>query len=415
MRISRTFGIAAVLAAAGFAAQAQDVKVNILTEFWYTQTLDNVVRYNTAAKPGGVSTYYEGLSSGRLAENGFTIKRAEVYASYKISDEWGANIMFDPNNSTSSVGNNILQDLVLAWTPKGTGVTVRGGQFKMPTTYESTLVSARDIIFYDRHQLARVFSERRDRGVWATYTYGKAEGFKGNVHVAVSNGSTDDGSGGKTSQDANAQKDYTFRFDGSYGKDHKFGFYYRAGQTNLKVPGATIIPAAWTTAGVTQATISENRDKTTMAGIFYAYDTARWHFDAEYATGLLGRRFPTIFTTAAAPGREHLDQKFTGYAVTGVYRMGAHQLAARYDLMNYNSGDDWYTATSPYKTATGDFSPKYTEVTVGYNYLFNPSKYTYGKVKVDYILRSKNFLNPAAGQTGEQGGNSAVMSVMVGF
>jgi len=120
--------------------------------------------------------------------------------------------------------------------------------------------------------------------------------------------------------------------------------------------------------------------------------------------------------------REHLDQKFQTYAVSFVYKVGNHQIGARYDMFNYNSGNDYYGAGNPYLPTTGanaggDFSPKYTETTLGYNYLFVPNKYTYGKLKVDYILRSKNFLasNAALGQTGAQGGDSLVMSVMVGF
>ena len=183
------------------------------------------------------------------------------------------------------------------------------------------------------------------------------------------------------------------------------------------------MPATWTGTGVvapTPADILANRDRTTLEGLYYAFDTSQWHFDVEYATGLLGRRFPTLGVTA--PGREHLNQKFAGYALTGVYKMGHHQIAARYDLLNYNSGNDWYTPANPYLPTTGanaggDFSPKYTETTVGYNYVFVPNKYSYGKLKLDYIMRSKNFLNSSAalGQTGAQGGNTLVASLMVGF
>ena len=159
-----------------------------------------------------------------------------------------------------------------------------------------------------------------------------------------------------------------------------------------------------------------------MEGLFYAYNNDSIHADVEFATGTLGRRFPTLFAAAAAPSREHLDQKFQAYALTFVYKLGSHQFGARYDMFNYNSGNDFYGAVNPYLPTTGanaggDFSPKYTETTVGYNYLFVPNKYTYGKLKIDYILRSKNFLasNAALGQTGAQGGDSLVMSVMVGF
>ncbi|WLT33108.1 porin [Geothrix sp. PMB-07] len=436
MKITRIAGIAALLAAGFTQAQAQTPAVKFdgaLIEFWYTQMLDNNLRYNSPAK-----SYYDGLSSsqanvgnaqgslGRFQENTFAIKRSEVYLSGKVSDDVSWNVMFDPNNSANGTGNNVLQDAVVTWA-FAKGFTLKAGQFKMPTTYESTLVSAREILFFDRTQLSRLLGERRDRGAWFSYGYGDAAGFQGKLNVAISNGTSDDGSTGKNN-DANAQKDWTFRFDGGYGTAHKFGFWYREGETGLKssatVAGTT---AAWGATGATAAQILDNRDKTTAQGVFYAYDDSTWHADFEYATGLLGRRFPTLYdTTASAVKREHLDQKFTGYALTGVYKMGAHWLTARYDLMNYNSGDKWYTAFNPYKeSAVGtpllvngapvDYTPKYTEITVGYNYLFVPTKQTAGKLKLDYITRSKNFLIPRAGQTGEQGGNSLVASLMVAF
>ena len=77
MKISRLAGVAALLAAG--AAQAQEaIKVNALIEIWYTQMTDNNLRLDSAAKPGGVSTYYDGLSSSRFAENGFTVKRLSL-------------------------------------------------------------------------------------------------------------------------------------------------------------------------------------------------------------------------------------------------------------------------------------------------------------------------------------------------
>jgi hypothetical protein len=213
-----------------------------------------------------------------------------------------------------------------------------------------------------------------------------------------------------------------FRFEAGYGAAHRFGFYYREGETNLKSStSVAATTAGWGTTGVPAAAdILANRDKTTLEGLYYAFDNSRFHFDFEYATGVLGRRFPTLFaTTAAAAGREHLDQKFLGYCLTGVYKMGHHQILARYDMLNYNSGDNWYTAASPYKVtvnaAPADYSPKYTETTVGYNYVFVPTKYGAAKLKLDYIMRSKNFLAPRAGQTGEKGGDSVVLSWEIAF
>ena len=163
--------------------------------------------------------------------------------------------------------------------------------------------------------------------------------------------------------------------------------------------------------------VLDNKDRTTNLGAFYAYDTARWHGSVEAITGKVGRRFPSVgLATAATPAlREHLDQTFFGATLSGAVKLGRHWFTARYDLLNMNQGDDFYGATNPYHKATGDFSPKYTEAIVGYNYLFNPANYVSGKMKVNLIHRSDNFLSPRAGETGAQGGDSLVASFQFGF
>jgi hypothetical protein len=421
MKTSRLAGVAALLAAGFAQAQTPTIKMDgVLLEFWATQMMDNSLRLNSTASAGAAKYY--GLDS-RFQENNFAIKRAEIYMSGTVTDTLSWNVMFDPNNNnTAAVPNAVLQDLVMTWTPVK-GFSVKAGQFKMPTTYEATLVSAREILFFERNQINRKFGDARDRGIWASYGYGDAKGFQGKLNLAVSNGTTDDGSGGKNNENTlagagNAQKDYTLRFEGAYSTAHKFGFYYREGVTNLK--DSTFTVPTTLPAGVSAQQIKDNRDKTTLQGVYYAFKNDSFQFSAEYATGLLGRRYPSLFVTApAALGREHLDQKFSGYVVDGAYKMGNHWITGRYDMLNYNSGNDWYTTTSPYvNAATGaDFSPKYTEITVGYNYVFIPTKQSAGKLKLDYVLRSKNFLAPnaALGQTTEQGGNSLVASLMLAY
>ena len=346
--------------------------------------------------------------------------------------------MFDPNNSnTAAVPNAVLQDFVMTWAP-GNGFSLKAGQFKMPTTYEATIVAAREILFFERNQINRKFGDARDRGLWASYTYGDAKKFQGKINLAISNGTTDDGSGGKNNENTlagsgNAQKDYTFRFDSTFLTSHKAGAYYREGVTGLKdstMVSATI-PAVWTVGGPTTAAgwstkLKDNKDKTSLMGVYYAFNNAQWQASAEYATGLLGRRYATLFAAASAPLREHVDQKFTGYVLDGAYKMGKHWITARYDYLNYNSGDDWYTAYNPYTQSAVntpllvqgnpvDYTPKYTEITVGYNYVFIPTKQSAGKLKLDYVMRSKNFLAPRAGQSGEQGGDSIVASFMLSY
>ncbi|NWJ39921.1 MAG: hypothetical protein HXX12_02975 [Geothrix sp.] len=429
MKISRIAGIAALLTAGFASAQTPTIKLDgVLLEFWATQMMDNNLRMNATAAPGaGNTSKYYALDS-RFQENTFAVKRSEVYLSGTVTDTISWNIMFDPNNSNAAAPgapNNVLQDFVLTWA-FAPGFNVKAGQFKMPTSYEATLVAAREILFFERNQINRRFADARDRGLWFSYTYGDAKAFQGKLNLAISNGTTDDGAGGKNNENTvagsgNAQKDFTLRFESTFLSQHKAGAYYREGVTNLKdsTMSAAAVPASWTVGAPSATQIKDNKDKTTLEGVYYAFNCPTWQVSAEYATGLLGRRYPTLFTAAGtAPLREHLDQKFTGYVVDGALKFGNHWITGRYDMLNYNSGDNWYTAFNPYKNTTAgvatgnDYSPKYTEITVGYNYVFIPTKQSAGKIKLDYVMRSKNFLAPRAGQTGEQGGNSLVASLM---
>jgi hypothetical protein len=422
MKISRLAGVAALLAA-GF-AQAQEVKLNAIVEEWYVQMLDSNLRLNsapTAAQGGG---YLTAPSLDTVwKENQFSHRRTEIYLNGKMTDKLTWGVMFDPNNSTSSVGNNILND---AWvnyqfTPR---FSLKGGQFKPLQTWEASMVGTAGFMFYQRSLGSRLVGDRRDRGVVATMGFGDAKGFNGKFNLGIFNGTSDDGSAGKNA-DSNAQKDVAARLEMGYGSDHKFGAYYRDGVTSVKdvnlVAGTT---TAWGPSAPSATQIKDNKDRTTNMGAYYVYETSKWQASAEVITGLLGRRNPTVFAAATAVGRQHLDQKYMAYTFSGVYKMGNHQITARYDFLNYNSGDDWYTATNPYvysytpaggTASTVDVSPKFTEMIVGYNYVFNPAKFSFAKFKLNYIHRSDNFLLPIAGQSGEQGGNSVVASIMVGF
>jgi hypothetical protein len=353
-----------------------------------------------------------------MTENQFLVKRAELYFGGKISDDISWTMMFDPNNTsgTATTFGAVLHDVTAIW-KLNKRFTIRAGQFKFLQTYEASTVSARDILFYDRAQLSRVFGDRRDRGIMATYDFGDPKGFNGKIHVAITNGMSDNGSGGKQPE-VNAQKDFHARLDLITGA-HKFGLYFRDGSTQVKDVG-TVPGTLWTGTGAPTATeILENKDHATNLGLYYFRDTSKYHVSGEVITGLLGRRFPSVFASGTnAMGRVHLDQKYLGYYVQGAYKMGKHWVTARYDFMNYNSGNDWYTAANPYTLTAGvDKTPKFTEIDLGYNYVFNPSKSSTGKLKLNYINRSKNFLQPrtSAGQTGEQGGDSLVASLQIGF
>ncbi|MCE1205564.1 MAG: OprO/OprP family phosphate-selective porin [Holophagaceae bacterium] len=403
---------------------AQEVTLGLVAEAWYSQVLDSNLRLNQAARPAGAAVYYDGLNSGRFAENGFSVKRAEVYLSGQVTDTLGWAAMFDPNAAAAGPGTSLLADALVTWTPIP-GFSLKAGQTKMPTAYEGSLVGSKDLLFFDRGQLNRLLGEVRDRCLWLMYTLRPAKGGQVRFNLALSNGTSDDGSKGRNN-DLNAQKDWTFRIDGDWGRAHRWGVYYREGATSLKDSNLTAAPpATWTVGAPTREQVLQNRDRTTLAGLFYAYDDPVWHGDVELATGLLGRRFPMLFaagSASAAPLREHLHQRYAACVLSGAWKQGPHWFTARYDFMDYNAGRDWYTATNPYTTdpATGlptgrDHTPRYTEITVGYNHLFLPGRPAAGKLKIDYIHRSRNFLVPRPGQSGEQGGDSLVVSLMVGY
>jgi hypothetical protein len=426
MKLRSLTAIAAIVAGAAGVAGAQTVKFDgTLLEFYYTQMMDNNLRRNSAAHSPAYFAQVTGTN-----ENQFLIKRAELYLSGTVNDDISWNLMFDPNltSGTNTTFGAVLQDAMATWKIVP-GFSVKVGQGKYLQSYESTSIAARNIVFIDRSMLSRFIGERRDRGILAQYDFGDPKkGPAGKFSVAITNGMSDNGTGGKQPE-ANAQKDVHARLDLNL-KGNIFGFYYRTGSTDVSkgvtVPGAT---TAWGTSAPTAAAIQDNADKMSNLGVFYFKDTSTYQIFGEAATGLLGRRFATVFAPPVAPAtvpamsREHLDQKYLGYVVQGAYKMGKHWLTARYDFINYNSGDQWYTATNPYKKTVSvggvntdvDYSPKFTEITVGYNYVFIPTKYSAGKLKLNYILRSKNFLAPRAGQTGEQGGDSLVASLMVSF
>lgn len=411
--------LATALVAAGAAtAQAQDVKVNALVIAWYTQMLDSNLRRDVP--PAGNLAYYAlGGTKGTgntnpYTENGFSIRRAELYVSAKITDEISGNLLLDPNQP-----NPLLLDAFLTWKPTAK-FEVKVGQLK-PIGYEATLVGAADLLFTDRSQVVRFSSDVRERGVLATVTVG-TKAFGAKIGGGVFNGET-----GRVN-DSSAQKDFALRVDLNKGEAHKFGAYLQIGSTNKVDKLSDPLPDSFGVASPTNQVptaqeIFDNKDKTSTYGAYYAFHQGPWHAETEIATGLLGRRNPAFLEATGAAKRQHLDQKFLGYQVSGAYTMGHHILRARYDFMNYNQGDKWYTTYNPYtetapgvlRTDRGDYTPKFTDITLGYTYAFNPELIRKANIKLDYIFRSKNFLAPRAGQVGEQGGDSLVAAFQVWF
>lgn len=403
------------LALAGMAAgavQAQDLKVNALLITWYHQALDSNLRINNTA-PGGY--YAFGGAGDAMRENGFSIRRTEIYLNGKINDQLSAIVLFDPKEN-----NPLLLDAAITWKPNAQ-VEVKVGQFKPLQSYEATSIGSPDLLFVDRGQFARRFGDIRDRGVTAAYTFGDKD-LSLKVTAGVFNGAN-------RANDANAQKDVVLRVDFSAGA-HKAGLFTLQGVTDVKdttglaiVPGQGAIDSAWGTTGApSRAAILDNKDKTTNLGAYYRFTQGGFQADAEVVTGLVGRRFATLAATAPSLKREHLDQKFLSACVTAAYTFAErHQVTFRHDLLDLNASDDWYSAWNPYThTAVGvarnaDYSPRFTETTLGYTFAWDPKSFRKANLKLNYILRSKNLLQPAAGQTGEQGGDSLVAAFQVYF
>lgn len=410
--------LALLLAALPLAAQAtaQDAtpKIGGLFQLWLTQMMDSNLRNDAPATTNG-NKYYD-LSSN-YTENGLNLRRAELNVSGAVPTVAGLTyfINFDPSISTNPGNPSILQDAYLAYACGS--FSAKAGQMKNLRTYEAFTSSA-SLIFAERSQLARRLGDKRDRGLIAAYAFGD-EAFGAKVSAGVFNG-MNDATSGKTG-DANAQKDFSARVDFNLGTVQKFGLWAFEGGTDQADKGNLTALTFSGPGAPTSAEVLDKKDRAFQAGAYYAYDLNGWHFDGEVATGNLGRLAPSLAQVAGPARREALDQKFLGYYATAAYTTGAHTFALRYDTMDYNAGDDWTTAFDPYTESAqgvsrgGDYSPKYTEVTAGYTYAFNPKLIKAANLKANYIHRSKNFLAPGPGQTGEQGGDSVVIAFQIAF
>ena len=437
---AKNISIAALLLAAGLPAaaqaQIQPPKISGLIQVWYSQMMDNNLRHNAL-------TGYFPLP-GQFRENGLSFKRVDV----KLQGGFGDieyEVMMDP-----TIDNNVLQDAFIKYKLPH-NVEVKLGQFKPLQTFE-TLTPSAEILFAERAMLVREFGDPRDRGVTVSVGFGDPQSFRGRFHVGVFNGN------GK-SNNTNAQSDFAARLEMSYGKPHSFGAYTLQGSTNLADKGALVpltfndyqlpIPLPNPDISVSAGSIGpgynvkalpegmdnavlDNKDKTTNFGAYYRFQNAKIHAEAEIITGLVGRRKASLGTAPGPALREHLDQKFLGYVGTFGYTIGKHTFALRYDYLNYNSGSDWYGESKnaydrmeevPWTTIPGitsmyvpvDYTPKYTEITLGYTFKPMPETYKSAAIKVNYVMRSKNFLKPGAGQIGEQGGDTFVVCFQMGF
>jgi len=399
--------IATLILVAGLPAAAQAPRITGLGQLWYHQMMDNNLRTGLNSTP---SPNYYAISS-RYRENGFLFRRAEIKAAAAINDKIDYEIMIDPTTSGGTDFLNLLQDFLIRYKLPH-NFEIRVGQFKNLQTLEGA-TSSSELLLAERSMLGRVFGDVRERGATVSVGFGSADAFGGRFHVGYFNGSA------KSATDVNAQKDIAARLEMNYGKNNTFGAYTLQGASNQNSAGQ-VNTGTFTGVNVpTREEMLDNGDKISDVGAFYRYQTKSIHVSAEAITGVLGRRFPAAL--GGSIGREHLDQNFMGYVATFAYTIGNHSVIARYDNMNYNTGDDWYTDYNPYTHTApgtlrdGDYTPNFTEITVGYTYAFNPERVRAANIKVNYINRSKNFLRPRAGQTGEQGGDSVLVAFQVSF
>jgi len=391
--------LVALLLAVGSPAFAQAPKISGLVQTWYTQMMDNNLRRNANAPfPDSSSSYY---TLAPHNENGLYIRRIDLKAIGSVGD-----VEYEVFVDTALTGFPILQDGYFKY-KMPYNIELKVGQFKPLQTLEGPGSSA-ELMLAERSMLARVFGDPRDRGIAASIGFGDPKAFGGRFHVGFFNGQL-------KSNDANAQKDIAARLEMNYGKEHSFGAYTLQGSTNVADKGSLFGGAFQGADAPTPAEVLDNKDATSNMGFYYRFQNDTYHAAFEFITGTLGRRYPSVGVGNAK--REHLDQQFMGYVGTFGYALNKkHRLVLRYDYLNYNFGDKWYGNTNPYQFGGADYSPAYTETTLGYIHSL-AENYRQACIRVNYIMRSKNFLQPDTrrGQTGEQGGDSLVVAFQVAF
>lgn len=390
-------------------AQIEPPKVGGLFQVWYTQMMDSNLRYFDQYSTGYL-TPFMGVAP-QYKENTLAIKRIDLKVSGRISDNVEYYINIDPTINNTGPTSVLLQDVFIKYKmPHQLELMV--GQFKPFQTLDG-FTPPPNYLFVEYTQLANLFTPR-DRGAWLSKGFGDPSALGGRIHVGMVNGNT-------KANDANAQKEIVARLDMNYGRQHTFGAYAMQGGSDQADNGSLNAKVFQGPDAPSQQEVLDNNDKTDHYGIFYVFQNEKFYASGEVMTGLWGRRaFPSVYSGATAPplsaNRVHLDQSFLSYVGVLAYTHNRHhKFLARYDMMDYNYGDKWYTSSNPYIQESGDYSPKITEVTFGYTYVFLPDRYSAANIKVNYTMRSKNFMYPRDGQSGPQGGDSLVIAFQVGF
>jgi hypothetical protein len=171
----------------------------------------------------------------------------------------------------------------------------------------------------------------------------------------------------------------------------------------------------------TAAAVRDAADRTRQLGAFYALVQGPLRLELEALGGLLGRRNPTL---AASPGparREHLDQRFLGFAATAASSAGRHTVAVRWDRLIDNWGRRFHTSFDPYRQSApgvpreADFTPTFTELSLGWSFALDAEKPNTAKLQATYVHRSQGFLLPPPGEIGRRGGDSLVLLFQAEF
>jgi hypothetical protein len=433
----KNIAIASLLLAAGLPVAAQAPRITGLGQLWYTLPMDCNLRNNSIA----LATNYYNLNdrfTNSANASAFFFRRAEIKLTSAVTSDVDYEIMIDPISASTGTNpaSDILQDFLIKYKLPA-NIEVRVGQFKTLQTLEGQ-TSSSELLFAERSMLAREFGDVRDRGAVGSVGFGDSKGFNGRFHLGFFNGTSTRST--QKVNDANPQKDIAARLEMNYTSAHHFGAYVLQGKTNASPDAQEDYRwfAGMDHTPENEKAILDNMDLTSNIGLFYRFQTKAIHASAEWINGVLGRRFPSIGSTGTSQ-RQHLDQAFMGYNGTFAYTFDRHTFAVRYDNLNWNSGDGWYTTGHPYVVRAGrndldgnyvpdytdgDYSPNYTEITLGYTFAFNPDRVRAANIKVNYINRSKNFLAPRAkydsdnkyiGQRGPQGSDSVVVAFQVSF
>jgi hypothetical protein len=407
--------------ATGLPLAAQAPKITGLGQLWYHQADGNL-------RDNGTVTYYPSIS--RFRESGFLFRRAEIKLAAAINDQIDYEVMIDPATATDG---NIFQDFSIRYKLPNK-FEIRAGQFKNLQTLEG-LDSSSNLMFAERSMMGVWVGDTREIGAVASVGFGDPKSFAGRFHLGIFNGHGKFTTTTPGPTDRNAGKDIVARLEMNYGKPHFFGLYMLQGETNLVDNKRTAPLFGLNFDGAdNNATfrkkVVDNNDKTTNTGLYYRYQSASIHATVEYATGILGRRFasltnytPTVTNPLPAnpnATRQHLDQAYTAYVATVGYTIKNHTFAARYDYMNFNSGNDWYTTWNPYTHSAldtkraYDVTPEFTQITIGYTFAFDPAKPRAANIKINYINRP-DAMTPIKNQKGLQAGNSILVALQVSF